>query len=347
MPGVQHRGPPTVGVIANPVSGRDIRRVAARGGVSTSQDKRNRISRAVVGAVTAGAERVVVMDEPFRVASAAVADLRLDAEIEVLDIGARLDPADSVRAAVAMREMGVDVLIVLGGDGTNRTIAKAWPDVTVVPMSTGTNNVFPVMAEATIAGAAAGLVAAGRVASDAVARPSKVVHVVSSGRWERPDDLALIDAVHLENDFAGNRMPYEAESIRLLVLSRSEPTAMGVSAIGGLTCPCTADEEEGVVVRCGPGGRIVHAPIAPGLYRPVPVIESRRLALGEGITVTGSGVLAFDGDREHPLGDGESVELLVRRDGPRVIDVAATMRLAAEHELFMDDGARDTAPLMG
>ena len=51
----------TIGIIANPVSGRDIRRVAARGGISSTEDKRNHIARAVIGAVAAGARHIVAM----------------------------------------------------------------------------------------------------------------------------------------------------------------------------------------------------------------------------------------------------------------------------------------------
>ena len=72
--------PVTVGVIANPLSGRDVRRVAARGGVTTSQDKRNRIARAVGGAETGGAERSLVLAEPVRIATGAHAHLRPDWE---------------------------------------------------------------------------------------------------------------------------------------------------------------------------------------------------------------------------------------------------------------------------
>jgi hypothetical protein len=321
-----------VGVVVNPVAGRDIRRVAARGGVSSSQDKRNRVARAVVGAVTAGARRVIVMDEPFRVGSGAVADLRLDAEIEVLDVGARLDPGDTRRATEAMRSSGADVLIVVGGDGTNRTVAQQWPDATLVSLSTGTNNVFPSMAEATVAGAAAGLVATGRVARDEVAPRAKVVHV---GLPDGGGDLALIDAVHLAGDFVGNRMPFDAERIRLLVLSRSEPAAMGVSAVGGLTHPCGAHVDAGVVVRCGPGGRPVHTPIAPGSYAAVPVLSAESLPFEQPVTVGGPGVLAFDGDRERWLEENEVATFTVRRDGPSVVDIEAVMRLAADRGLFV------------
>ena len=169
----------SVGIIANPVSGRDIRRVAARGGVSSAEDKRNRIARAVIGAVAAGTQHVVAMKEPFGIASGALTDLPVEADLEILDVGARVDPMDTARAALAMKERGIRVIITLGGDGTNRTIARAWPEAILVPMSTGTNNVFPSLVEPTVAGAAAGLVAKNLVDLNSVAPRSKMVHLLS------------------------------------------------------------------------------------------------------------------------------------------------------------------------
>lgn len=331
-----------MGVIANPLSGRDVRRVAARGAVTTSQDKRNRIARAVVGAVTGGATRVIVVAEPFRIATSAIADLHLDARLDVLDIGARLDAGDTHRAASAMRDEGAGAVLVLGGDGTNRDIAHAWPDAVLAPMSTGTNNVFPTTIEATVVGAAAGLVASGRIATADVAPVAKVVRATTG----TGDQLALIDAAHLVDDFVGNRMPYEPDSIRSIVMSRTEPASIGVSSIGGLTLPCGADDDHGVLVECGPGGRPLRAPVAPGLYRTVHVREVRTLALDEEVALAAPGIVAYDGDRITRLREGE-VTLRVRRDGPRVIDVGAAMRIAAERELFVtDDAAAGDDPLL-
>jgi hypothetical protein len=38
--------------------------------------------------------------------------------------------------------------------------------------------------------------------------------------------------------------------------------------------------------------------------------------------------LAFDGERKRRLGDGAHAVLVVRRDGPRVVDVVAVMEAA-------------------
>lgn len=328
-----------VGVVVNPVSGRDVRRVAARAANSTPQDKRNQVTRAVIGAAAGGAERILVVKEPFRISSGAVAELRLDAKIEILDVGARVRAEDTERAARAMREADCGALVVLGGDGTNRTIARVWPDAPLVPISTGTNNVFPTLVEATLAGAAAGLVASGRASLDEVARTVKVVRVEFDGQ---PDDLALVDATLLVDDFVGNLLPFDVARIRSSVLARAEPAAIGVSPIGGLVCPCGAEDEFGVALECaGPaeGGRSLLVPIAPGLYRSVRVTGWQRLELGESVAVRGPGVLALDGDRERRLRAGEEVRLRVVRDGPRVIEVERALALASVRGAFLDRGA--------
>ncbi len=332
----------TIGIIANPVSGRDIRRVAARGGISSTEDKRNRIARAVIGAVAAGARHIVAMKEPFGIASGALADLRLDAELEILDVNARVDPSDTERAALEMKKRQVDVVITLGGDGTNRTIAKVWPEATLVPMSTGTNNVFPSLVEPTVAGAAAGLVANGFVDIDLVAPRSKMIHL---GLADGSEDVALVDAVTLVNDFVGNRMPVDPRNLRQLLVSVARPDTIGVSSIAGLHTTCDVSEDAAVLVRCGDGGRWTNSPIAPGLYRNVPVLEVTRVGLGEEIDLVGPTTLAFDGDREHQISAEEPVVAVVRRDGPRVVNVRAALSEGASQGIFFSDSVAD--PILG
>jgi hypothetical protein len=329
---------PAVGILANPLSGRDVRRVAARADTSTPQSKRNQVARIAIGAVAAGAKRVLVMREPFRVSLSAIENLDLDAELEAIDVGAKLDAGDTARAAEAMRKAGCAAIVVLGGDGTNRAIARIWPDAPLVPLSTGTNNVFPRLVEPTIAGAAAGLVAAGAVTLEEVARRAKRVRVEIDGE---PDDFALVDAAFLVNDHVGNLMPFEPAKLRRLVLSRAEPAAIGMSPIGGLLEPVGAGDDAGLEVTCGApsdSGRELLAPVSAGLYRSVKILSHRRIALREPVEVTGPGVLAFDGDRERKLVRGQRARLTVEREGPFVIEVERALRLAAERGTFVDRG---------
>ena len=58
------RGP--IGIIANPASGKDIRRLVAHGSVFDNQEKRSMVRRAVLGALAAGAGEFLFMPGPHR-----------------------------------------------------------------------------------------------------------------------------------------------------------------------------------------------------------------------------------------------------------------------------------------
>ena len=331
---MQGASQPAVGLLVNPMSGRDVRRLAARASTTTLEIKRDQVARVAVGAVAGGAKRLLVCREPFRIAESALENLVLDAEVEVLDLDTELKGADSERAALAMQAAGAGSLLVLGGDGTSRRVARSGCSLPLVALSTGTNNVFPSAWEATSAGMALGLYAAGRIPADKVSRAAKCVRVGTEEGW---DDLALIDAVLLSGDSLGNLMPFDPARLRGLVLARAEPAAVGMSPIGGLREPCGAVDDFGVWVRCATSegeGEPLLAPISPGLFRIVRIAETRRLGLGERIEVEGPGILAFDGDRERELRTGERAKLWVERDGPRVIDVGAALHCAAQLGVF-------------
>jgi hypothetical protein len=321
----------TVGIVANPASGRDVRRRLSNAAPSTIHEKVTIVRRVAIGAVEAGATRLVVLPDPHGICRRAFSTLSLGVEIVEVEVPKTYDERESILVAQAMRDDGVGAVVVLGGDGTNRAVALGWPDVPVVPLSTGTNNAFPVHVEPTIGGAAAGLVASKAVALDDVARRAKVVRVAVDG--ER-DDLALIDALLTEERHAGSLMLFEPAAMRLAVLARANPAAVGISSIAGLLHPCDADDDGGVVVRFAQDGpTIVNAPVAPGLYERIGVTSSASLALGEVVTSTGPAVLALDGERQRMVhGD---IELRVVRDGPRVIDVHRAMDAAARAGVYV------------
>ncbi len=333
--------PHPLGLIVNPHSGRDARRLFARAGTSTLEDKRSQLTRIVVGAAAAGIEKVVLARDAFRIASAAVEALALPIEIELLELPTTGRGIDSQVAARALQDRGCAAVVALGGDGTSRAITLAWPEVVLLPLSTGTNNVFPFDVEATVAGAAAGLVASGRLALEVAARRAKIVRVeCEDGRRS----LALIDAALLVDDHPGSLLQADPEKLAALLLSRAEPASVGLSPVGGLLLPCDADDDFGVDVRTRPGphpearGKTLRAPLSPGLYQTVGIESVERVELGSAVCWSGPGLLAFDGDREILLAPGESVRLSVVREGPWVIDPIRSLRIAAEQGLFLDMG---------
>lgn len=96
------------------------------------------------------------MPDRFGIGLKALDNLPLQIEATLLDMPAWFTPDDSRRAAQLLAERGVGCIVTLGGDGTNRLVAKGCGEAPLMPISTGTNNVFPMMIEATTAGLAAG-----------------------------------------------------------------------------------------------------------------------------------------------------------------------------------------------
>lgn len=329
-----------VGIIANPVSGKDIRRLLANAPTSTVQEKYTIVRRLVLGGAAMGVTRFCFLTEPHHICARAVETLSLPGvTYESLPNAGRCDESDTVSTAAAMKGLGCAAVVVLGGDGTNRAVALGWRDAPVIPVSTGTNNVFPRFVEATVAGQAAGLVAAGHLGLDEVATASKVVEVaiLDAEGVTVAHDLALVDAALLDETMVGSRALFDPARLRTVVLCRAEPAAVGLSCVGGLVHPCGAADPGGVVVHLAApsrSARRLRAPLAPGWYAEVGIGEVAPLAEGETVVVHGPGILAFDGERQRVLGPDQRAALTVERSGPRVIDVGRALHLAAQRGVF-------------
>ena len=144
----------------------------------------------------------------------------------------------------------------------------------------------------------------------------------------RGQDVGLIDAVLLRNDHVGNLLPFDAERIAQILLTRAEPNSIGMSPIGGLIHPVYMEDDKGLLVSTALGADPLVAPLSPGLLRNVSVDAVTEIAFDVAVPFRGPGVIALDGDRDHKLRDGESGTVTIRRDGPYVIDVEAAMRWA-------------------
>ena len=323
-----------VGIIANPSAGRDIRRLTAHGRVVTTLEKVNVLRRVLLALDAVGVERVLMMPDRSMLSRLATEDISLTLRVEVLDMAVHGAEDDSARAAALMAERGAGCIVTLGGDGTNRAVALGCGTVPLVPISTGTNNVFPAMVEGTTAGLAAGIVARGLVEpADAVATQKRLEVYVDGVLRE----IALIDVAVSRQQFVAARAIWDVADLTQLLLTRAEPTAIGLSSIGAALRPLFGDEPGGLHVRLGPGGCSVLAAVAPGMVQTVPVAGWAMLQTGDRVALTErSGTIAVDGERQLELLPGHHVEIGVSADGPRVVDIAATLRLAAERGLFID-----------
>tara|TARA_B100000029_G_scaffold63562_2_gene56925 strand:- start:1421 stop:2464 length:1044 start_codon:yes stop_codon:yes gene_type:complete len=333
-----------IGLVVNPRSGTDVRRAIAAAGSVTVADKVNIVRRVVLGACEAGANRFIVQGDPHRIIERATETIR-GVELDWVKDPLTYSEQDTVNAVRYMHDQGCMVVVVLGGDGTNRVAALAWPDIPVIPVSTGTNNAFPIFVEATVAGAAAGHLALGQVSIDEIAQRSKVVRLEvcdQNGISEEPD-LALIDAVAVRDRYVGSLELFDPETLSLAVLTQADPSSVGFAGVGGLIEEISSSEDAGLLIRFvspSKSDRVVRGPTAPGHYADLGLAETKKIGLGEEIILEGPVLLAFDGERKRRLVDGAKVIMRVQRDGPRVIDVAKVMRWAAQNKTYITEGPK-------
>jgi predicted polyphosphate/ATP-dependent NAD kinase len=243
---------------------------------------------------------------------------------------------DSILAAQKMRQEQVDCIVTLGGDGTNRVVSKGCGGIPLVAISTGTNNVFPIMNEGTTAGIAAGILARKVVTAEEAVIPMKKIKV-SAGNVEK--DHALIDAVVMIESFIGSRAIWNLENLKQIVLTQAQPGSIGISSIGAALYPVDCQDKFGLGIELGPGGEKVKAPIAPGLIVEVEVMGYRVLALGEKVPIRFSpSILSLDGERELEISESDLLEMSLEMDGPRFVDISKTIRQAAKRGFFRRGG---------
>lgn len=324
-----------VGIIANPASGKDIRRLVAYASLMSNRDKTDLVRRIILGIQSTGVDEIVIMPDYCGLGSVAASGLGKDgtgSRVSILDMTVTGTQEDSTRAMALMKELGVGCVVTVGGDGTNRAVVKGDRSVPMVPLSTGTNNVFPVMVEATTAGIAAGIVARGIVDMDKVGSVNKRLIITRNGR---ECDMALVDVVVLEQAFVGARAVWKLDEVRQIICTRAEPENIGLSAIGGSVCPVGPDDDCGLYLELGEGNMRCRATVLPGVIQEVGVREYRKLKFGEEVPlVVKPCLLALDGERELVVGSDDEVGVRVERDGPRVVDIKGVVREAAAQGFF-------------
>ena len=135
------------GLVVNPASGKDIRRLTGKASVFDNREKLAIVKRALAGAVSGGLSHLYYMDDAHGIAHTAIAESALPRSIKVERIPTPKTSSalDTLAAAEAFSQTDCNVVMTLGGDGTNRAFVKGWRDANLIPLSTGTNNVFPVL----------------------------------------------------------------------------------------------------------------------------------------------------------------------------------------------------------
>ena len=278
-------------------------------------------------------------------------DSHLTLGLSMLEMPTYYTEGDTVRAAAQMAQEEVACLVTLGGDGTNRAVACGCNSIPLVPISTGTNNVFPQMVEGTLAGLASGLVADGRLQSEWVSTISKTLAVYVDGDYR---DLALVDVALSRERYVATRAIWDMSTLYEVFLTRAEPASIGLSSVGARLQRLSMNDAGGLryILAEEPGDQSgatlagatqarasdttsVLAPIAPGMVAEVAIAHWERLVEGERVAVEQRHcAVALDGERAFTVTPGQSVEISVQRNGPPVVHVERALQVASELGIF-------------
>jgi predicted polyphosphate/ATP-dependent NAD kinase len=332
-----------VGIIANPVSARDIRRVIAHASNLQIAERVSIVLRLLTTLKALGVTRVLAM--PDKAGLRALLHRHLQRErpdgspfpaVEYLDMEVTSTVEDTFEAARRLRAAGVRALIVLGGDGTHRAVVRECADVPIAGLSTGTNNAFPELREPTLVAMAVALHATGRIGADEALAWNKVLEVAVG---EQRRDIALVDAVISTERCIGARAVWKTEQLSAAYFTFADPTCIGLSAIGGLLQPVGRYEPQGLAVTLATEAAdrrlTLRAPIAPGLLAEVPIAAWEPMPAGRSFEVRhAGGIVALDGERELPFEPGERVRLTLRPNAFPTVDVTRCLRLAAQRGLL-------------
>ncbi|MEX1125337.1 MAG: NAD(+)/NADH kinase [Acidimicrobiia bacterium] len=305
-----------IGLIANPFSSKDIRRLTGLARVVDAEEKANLLARLLVGLGSHPDVTVLALDDRAGLVRRAVSLARDSApRVEFLPITATGEESDTKQAAANLAGLGADALVTLGGDGTVRAAVEGWPEVPLVPIAAGTNNASALTLEPTVIGLA--IVAAVMSQDPSVFVPTTALRVDTSTGHA----TAVIDVVSVRGRWLGAGALWEPELLIEAVVTSADPTAVGIASVSAGLGPLAPGHARWI--RFGPG-RTVRAVFGPGLVLDVVVAEHSDLPTGSEVTLdVAGGVVALDGERRIAAG-GSQVRVV---PGPRVLDSRLCFRV--------------------
>nr|AAA21746.1 putative [Clostridium magnum DSM 2767] len=326
-----------IGIIANPSSGKDIRRLVSHATTVDNNEKVNIVERIVLSAQAFGVTKVYIMADTYQIGYKVEDNLstlgELTAEINVLDMEISGTLYDTMNAAEKMEELEVDCIVILGGDGTSRAVAKIIKNIPIIAVSTGTNNVYPEMIEGTVAGMAAAAVASKKFDINEICFKDKRIEIC---RNEKLIDIALIDAVISKNLYVGSKAIWNVEDILKIIVSRAHPASIGFSAIVGCRMIVSKNDDFGAAVDLTSNKQKITAPVAAGIITPIHMEDAEIINLNatyEFISKVG-GTIALDGEREIAFKAGERFVFKITRNGPLHVDIIKTLEIAQKKGFF-------------
>jgi len=325
-----------IGIIANPSSGSDIRRLVSFATAYDNSEKLNIVKRIILGAQAMGIDKIYIMQDSYHFGRKAIEALTrrkmLSCKCELLDNLILGDIRDTFKATELLEEHGVGAIVVLGGDGTSRAVAKIVNDIPILPISTGTNNVYPLMIEGTVAGMAAAITAISDDISQFCVK-DKRIEVLENGEII---DIALVDAVISSDKSQGARAIYDYSKISHIYVTRAHPAYIGFSSIVGTHKIIYPEDPYGYMVGLGEGGSRIKSPVSAGVIEDFYIKEEKMMDYKQinYHEIKERCAIALDGEKELLVNPGRILGFRITHGGPSRILPKETLKIAQINGYF-------------
>ena len=328
----------TIGIIANPASGKDIRRLVSHATAIDNNEKLNIVKRIILAAQGSGVKKIYIMPDYFSIGNKAIENLNrsksLVSEVEIIKMDLKRNDQDTSLATSIMVEKEVGCIIALGGDGTSRAVAKEIKDTPLISISTGTNNVYPTMLEGTVVGMAAAAISTGLCDIENTCNRDKRIEVYKNDKMV---DIALIDCVISSQTFIGSKAIWNHLDIDKVIVSRAHPASIGFSALVGVKLLVDEDSDYGASIDVNVGENTMLVPIAAGTMEHIRMNEPIIHNLDESFSMKmeNNGVIALDGEREITFKKDDLFKFKITRRGPLSVNIKNTLESAQKNGFFI------------
>lgn len=325
-----------IGIISNPGSGKDIRRLFSSSMNLMNSEKANIVERTILAAYEFGIRKFYIMPDSYRtgerVLKNVVGKKGVEVDLTILNFRETGQPKDTEKAVEMMNKLDISCLVVLGGDGTSRLVAKNNPNMPIIPVATGTNNVYPEDLEGTNVGMAAAYIAQNGYNNDIVYK-DKRIDILINGELK---EVAVVESIISSNPLVGSKAIWKTDEILEIIAILCKADAIGFSAIIGVQEKSDESDSFGYVAKVNEGEEKVKVPISAGEIIVLNTTKPTRIDLGKSYVYKAQqhGTLALDGERTITYKIGDIIEFKITRKGPIHVNVEKTLEKARRESFF-------------
>ncbi len=323
----------SVGILVNPVSGTDIRRLSSYANFVDNNQKAYILLKAVKVLEGLGVNKIILAPDFYGIIDKTLDALgKIAVDVDLIDMEPVGGPEDTLVSVDYMVRRNADCIIILGGDGTVRVASKVSKQTPLIPVSTGTNNVVPYFIDGSVAGFAAGVVALNRESSMYYSVRIKKLDVVINGESR---DHALVDVALTDYMFRGSKAVIDVERVGEAIVSIAKPTSIGLASIGAMIKPISMESDEAIYFSLGEDsfGLKLRALTGPGVLKNITVNGVKIYKVGDIVVFNRTKktyTVALDGEREIEVDPSDEIKVYINPEGPVIVDIESLIKAIAE-----------------